>query len=76
MVTTLKDLVGKRFGRLVVISRAANKSGQTQWLCLCDCGSTKIIQGSSLTSGLTRSCMCLRREIKNLLTWQGKRMQE
>lgn len=63
----LKDLTGKRFGRLIVISRGANsKHGQTQWLCLCDCGSTKIIQGSSLNSGLTRSCGCLSKEIKNL----------
>ena len=51
---------GRRFGRLIVLSRAENsKSDAIQWKCLCDCGNNKIIAGSSLRTGLTRSCGCL-----------------
>lgn len=41
------DLIGQRFGRLVVLERAEDevdkKSGKhkTRWLCQCDCGNKK-----------------------------------
>ena len=35
----VKNLLGQRFGRLVVVSLAArNRHHQPQWLCQCDCG--------------------------------------
>lgn len=53
------DLVGQRFGKLVVIERAENnKRGNTQWLCQCDCGNTKIALGYDLTHHRTVSCGC------------------
>jgi len=52
------DLVGVRFGKLVVKSKAENLYGKTRWLCLCDCGTTKIIQTGSLRGKRTRSCGC------------------
>lgn len=55
----LHNLVGKRYGRLVVIKRAKNdKMGRVRWLCQCDCGNQKIVRRSSLQSGLTKSCGC------------------
>lgn len=55
------DLVGKRFGSLVVIERAPQKSkGNTTWKCRCDCGETRDIQGGALIAGITSSCGCLR----------------
>lgn len=60
-----KDLTGKRFGRLVVISRdeeMSKKHHRSYWLCLCDCGKKKIIAGLSLSNGATKSCGCLRNE--------------
>lgn len=65
------NLIGKRFGRLVVLERAesvVNKSGKIRgrWLCKCDCGNTKIILTDSLTGGNTKSCGCYNLEcIKN-----------
>lgn len=66
------DLVGERFGRLVVTARAEDKvyekSGKhkSQWYCDCDCGNkNKIILGSSLTSGSTQSCGCLHSEVSS-----------
>ena len=53
------NLIGQRFGKLIVLERAENdKFGKTRWLCQCDCGNQKIINGSSLLRGLTVSCGC------------------
>lgn len=58
------DLVGKKFGRLIVIQRMDNdKFGNLRWLCQCDCGKEKIIRGSSFNNDHTRSCGCLNKEI-------------
>jgi len=64
----LKDLTGQIFERLYVIKRVENSThNQTQWLCECDCGygcgNKKIILGSSLRDGDTKSCGCLHKEI-------------
>lgn len=53
------NLIGQRFGKLVVVDRAENnKRGNTMWLCQCDCGNTKIALGYDLTHGRTVSCGC------------------
>lgn len=61
------DLLGQRFGRLVVISEAENritKSGQYKayWLCQCDCGKQVEVSTQNLRRG-TKSCGCLRVEL-------------
>lgn len=57
------DLIGKRFGRLVVIEQAEkDKWGHYEWSCLCDCGREKVIRDSSLRNGNTKSCGCWRVE--------------
>lgn len=64
MSTTLKDLAGERFGRLVVIERAGSDSwGAALWRCRCDCTNIRIIAGYSLRRGDSKSCGCLRDEI-------------
>lgn len=53
------DLIGNHYGKLLVIERAENnKRGNTQWLCKCDCGNTKVALGYDLTHGRTVSCGC------------------
>ena len=37
----LNDLIGKRFGRLVVITKGKSKNKKVRWLCKCDCGNYK-----------------------------------
>ena len=55
-----KDLTGQKFGRLTVIERAENdKNGSTRWLCRCECGNEKIIEGGHLRSHKIKSCGCL-----------------
>lgn len=66
------DLVGQRFGNLYVLTyTGTNRHGCSLWECKCGCGNTKIIRGTSLVNGNTKSCGCLpRRPLKNLI---GKR---
>lgn len=59
----LSDMVGKRFGRLVVIGRATPVGEKpVKWLCQCDCGKQVSVVTYSLKKGLTKSCGCLRNE--------------
>ena len=57
------ELMGQRFERLLVLGFShADSGGNSKWVCLCDCGTEKVITVHSLTSGATRSCGCLQRE--------------
>lgn len=59
-MSTVKDLTGQRFGRLVVIGYAGSSNGRAMWHCLCDCGNETTVYGYSLRRGNTRSCSCLK----------------
>ena len=65
--TTKLDLMGQRFGRLVVIAPHENVNGRTAWLCQCDCGVLISVRTSDLRSGHTKSCGCLKGNKKNLV---------
>ena len=56
-----KDLIGKRFGRLTVLSKTneVNASGSVFWKCKCDCGKILRVSTSSLNSGQL-SCGCIK----------------
>jgi hypothetical protein len=57
-------LEGLRFGNLVVVKRAQpDGTAAALWECDCDCGNTCTIVASSLASGATRSCGCLRKAV-------------
>ena len=54
------DLTGQKFGRLTVIRKAENPSeAHIKWLCECECGNFITTRGTSLRSGITKSCGCL-----------------
>ena len=64
-MSKIKDLIGKKFGKLTVLERDLNKKGNgAYWICQCDCGTIKTIRGSNLTASNnpTRSCGCLAKE--------------
>ena len=71
------NIVGCRFGRLVVTAesgRTKGKWGRIAWKCQCDCGNTAIITGKLLKNGESASCGCLRRETtKKRFTKHGSR---
>lgn len=53
-----KPMEGLRFGKLTVVERRGGKTAL--WLCRCDCGTEKIILGTVLRSGKSKSCGCSR----------------
>lgn len=59
---TDKKMIGRRFGRYIVLSRNGYK-----WNCRCDCGTEKSVDGADLLNGSIVSCGCYRSRI-------GKRM--
>ena len=56
----IKDLTGKRFGRLMVlrIDKDNRVAGRLKWICKCDCGTVLSVLGNNLTKGNTTSCGC------------------
>lgn len=68
------DLSGRVYGRLTVIERYNEKGdGEVQYLCRCNCGTEKIIKANNLMKGNTKSCGCLRRELRGKYSkqWRG-----
>lgn len=61
----LKDITGMRFGSLVVKERHFPyvKREGTKWVCVCDCSNTKVINGTSLKCGATKSCGCMAKKV-------------
>jgi len=56
----MKDLTGQVFGKLTADSFSHKDSGNNaMWLWLCDCGKSKVIRGSEVARGQTKSCGCL-----------------
>lgn len=62
MGDTLKDLSGKTFNNWKVIERAPNRKRAVMWLCECSlCGTIKEVAGTSLKSGASKNCTCVRK---------------
>jgi hypothetical protein len=58
------EVVGRRFGRLVVQSNLPLVPGVRRKVrCICDCGKVRIVDPRELLKGHTKSCGCLHREI-------------
>jgi 5-methylcytosine-specific restriction endonuclease McrA len=56
---------GDRFNRLTAIKLdRVGKHNRSYFLFRCDCGIEKVILGSQVKSGNTKSCGCLSREVK------------
>lgn len=57
----INNLVGQRFGKLVVLrdSGKRTKTGGIKWLCKCDCGNVKEVSSTHLVDGSCNSCGCI-----------------
>lgn len=60
-MSKLKDITSEKFGKLTVLYRLHNDHHKREvyWLCVCECGNLKEVQGANLKSGHTKSCGCL-----------------
>lgn len=78
-----RNLTGERFERLVVL-RLYSATNPISWVCRCDCGREKVIKGGSLMNRMTKSCGCLRSEMRTAKNkrevgekspnWEGKKI--
>ncbi len=59
----VKNILGQRFGRLIVVERNGSLHRMAAWRCVCDCGKeVERVHGGQLRRGVTRSCGCLQIE--------------
>lgn len=71
-----KNVVGQRFGRLVILGRAQPKGRHYGMVsCLCDCGTKIVCRLCNLGHG-TKSCGCLLRESAARLGFNNRRHGE
>lgn len=69
---TITNLVGQKFGKLTVLYQTPNTNSQPRWMCRCDCGKEKTVQGCHLKSGHTQSCGCSWYKFgKSRTSWKG-----
>lgn len=58
------DMTGQKWGRWTVIERAGtNSRGAATWLCECECGTRRVVEGVSIRCGHSKSCGCLDRDM-------------
>lgn len=54
-----KIITGVKINKLTFLNYVKNdKFGKALWLCLCDCGKTKMLNASAIKARLTTSCGC------------------
>jgi hypothetical protein len=64
-VSRIIDITGQKFGKLTALRyEGKTASYDPLWLCKCDCGNEVTVRFSSLKSGGTRSCGCLKKQVK------------
>lgn len=59
-----KNLINKRFGKLLVFGFKATNNDRAHWECLCDCGHSIVLTSKKLLSNNTKSCGCLKHDFK------------
>lgn len=55
-----KELLGERFGKLVVVEWVAGARRDGAWRCRCDCGGERFATSNHLLTGRNTSCGCVR----------------
>lgn len=55
------DLTGRKFGKLTVLGDSGDRQHEAiMWLCKCDCGTIKKVNGNFLKTGRISSCGCIK----------------
>jgi hypothetical protein len=73
------DLTGQKFYRWTVISKAEKPESAKQtgnfWHCLCECGTHRVVYGTTVKNGESKSCGCLKSE-KSSIAMKAMRLQQ
>lgn len=68
---TVHHTVGQIFGKWTVIGQAVSSSRGRWHLCVCECGTERMVIANGLSSGKSRSCGCSKVEIGHKRTTHG-----
>lgn len=50
------EVIGKQFGKLIVINNVPNKNGNKRYLCMCECNREMHVDGYRLRNNQSKSC--------------------
>ena len=65
MARVHKDMTGQKFGRWTLIERHESSTPKgIRYLCECECGNERVVGACELRRGKSKSCGCLREELK------------
>ena len=70
-MSKLINLVGKKFGNLIVTARDLTSKKRTKWLCNCTCGNITSALSDNLRNDLHTSCGCSKKIGANHPSWKG-----
>jgi hypothetical protein len=62
----VKDLAGRKFGRLTVECLLPKDGRRTHWMCVCVCGNRRAVLSENLHAGISLSCGCYRRDLQRI----------
>lgn len=65
------DLLGQRFGMLVVIGSPERRGKRIFWPCRCDCGRLRTVHSQTLRLGVTHHCGCQPKRAPERLPMRG-----
>lgn len=64
------DMIGHTFGKWTVLEKGEKKTRQ-KWVCQCECGTIRQVEGTTLRTGRSTSCGCnWQKSIKDLTNQQ------
>jgi len=66
-----RNLAGQKFARWFVVSWHHKAYATHFWSCICECGTKKVVNGTSLKKGTSKSCGCLNQETITLHGMEG-----
>jgi len=73
------NMIGLKFNRWTVVSEASKPSETKQtgkfWNCVCECGTKQVVYGTTIRSGSSKSCGCLKSE-KNSIAMKAMRLRQ
>lgn len=61
-MSKIKDLTGKRFGKIVVLKLDRIENNRSYWLCQCDCGNIFSRRSDIIQRKDVKSCGCYQKE--------------
>ena len=76
MLKRVKDITGRKFGRMEVVRHRGSdpSSRQALWECKCECGTVKVVRGSLLRNGSIQSCGCYNADQKRTHGMEGTKI--